>query len=265
MEQAVEQIVTVMRVRYDERLYVPDLAAEAFFSPFHFSRIFRRETGVAPGQYLTAIRLFEAKRLLLTTSLSVADIACRVGYQGVGTFTTRFTKLVSVPPSHYRRLPPGGMLSISEEVGGLPDPDLIAARRPYQQRRNGGAAIIVASVEHGAISKISRLFVGVFDQGIPQGPPIAWKVVPGEESGHVRLDGVPAGLKLVIAVAEEHSAAGDDRARARSSIFVCVCRVQANLGTIARAELRPRRPKRTDPPIMIPLGIDLPALQTVAT
>src|SRR5215813_733454 len=85
MEEAVERAVAVMRSRYPERLSVADLAAEAFFSPFYFSRIFRRELGVSPVQYLTAVRLFEAKRLLQGTSLNVADIACRVGYFGIGT------------------------------------------------------------------------------------------------------------------------------------------------------------------------------------
>ncbi|MDT5037076.1 MAG: AraC family transcriptional regulator [Micromonosporaceae bacterium] len=263
MEQAVERIVTVMRDRYGDRLYIPDLAAEAFFSPFHFSRIFRRETGVSPGQYLTAVRLFEAKRLLLTTSVSVADIACRVGYRGIGTFTTRFTTLVGVPPGHYRRLAPAGILSMSEEICRLPDPDLLSARHRSSRQLGGSDATIVTSVHSAAVGRIGRLFVGVFDNGVPQGPPVAWTVVPGEESALVRLGGVPAGPKVVIAVAEGRSTATGDQTRAES--LISVSRLQASAGSVTSAELQLRRPRRTDPPIMIPLCNDVPVLQRIAT
>jgi len=54
-----------------------------FVSPFHFSRIFAKTVGLTPGRYLTALRLFEAKRLLLSTSLTVSDVVCSVGYSSV--------------------------------------------------------------------------------------------------------------------------------------------------------------------------------------
>ena len=60
--------------------------------------------------------MLEAKRLLLSTSLSVADIACRVGYPGIGTFTTRFTRMVGVSPGRYRLLPRDRMLCLTQET-----------------------------------------------------------------------------------------------------------------------------------------------------
>src|SRR5262249_31916889 len=146
--------------------------------PFYFSRIFRRELGVSPVQYLTAVRLFEAKRLLHATSLNVADIACRVGYVGIGTFTTRFTTLVGVSPGHYRRLPGSRMWAFAEG----------ARRPPTGEGARAGAAPPAPGVRGGRIvgsalpvagSTVRRLFVGVFDAAIPQGPPAAWRLVTG--------------------------------------------------------------------------------------
>ena len=205
MEVAVERAVTVIRTRYQERLSVADLAAEAFFSPFYFSRLFRRELGVSPCQYLTAVRLFEAKRLLQATSLNVADIACRVGYVGIGTFTTRFTALVGVSPGHYRRLPASRMLLIADGVQQFPTWDAVPAEAPHPPRAPGRGGTIVGSTQPDPAIAVSRLFVGVFDDAIPQGPPVAWALVPGQDSGNWRLDDLPVGQWVVIALVEGNS------------------------------------------------------------
>ena len=272
MEEAVERAVAAMRSRYDERLSVADLAAEAFFSPFHFSRIFRRELGVSPVQYLTAVRLFEAKRLLQATSLNVADIACRVGYVGIGTFTTRFTTLVGVPPGHYRRLPASRMLAIADGIRQLPTWNEAPAAAAHPPRTVRGGRI-VGSTLPVAGSAVRRLFVGVFDDAIPQGPPVAWRLVTGDDIGRWRLDDIPAGRWVVIAVADGGAATGEslggngvaaaaDRnrpfcwlaAQAPATFSVGISgQLHVMSGTITRVALRLRQPQRTDPPILIPL------------
>jgi AraC-like DNA-binding protein len=239
MEQAVERVVAVMRNRYHERLYVPELAAEEYFSSFHFTRIFRRDTGVSPSQYLTAVRLFEAKRLLLSTSFSVADIACRVGYSAIGTFTTRFTRLVGLSPGQYRQLPRDQMLCLTEDVRRLPA--LLPDRLP--EPRTGRRATIVVSVHFGQIRTADRLLVGVFDDPIPQGPPLAWAVPSGQDGQSVRFDGLPEGRWVVIAVAESDS----------SIVFDMGAPVEASAGTVTTTDLELHRPRRTDPPILVPL------------
>src|SRR5262249_38422832 len=196
MEKAVERAVAMMRSRYHERLSVADLAAEAFFSPFHFSRIFRRELGVSPVQYLTAVRLFEAKRLLQATSLNVADIACRVGYVGIGTFTTRFTSMVGVSPGHYRRLPPGRMLAIADGIRQLPSWDTVPAAA--HQPRPGRTGTITGSARTEGGGSLRRLFVGAFDGAIPQGPPVAWTLAAGDGVRQWLAWGVPRGRGGVL-------------------------------------------------------------------
>jgi AraC-like DNA-binding protein len=273
MEEAVERAVAVMRSRYHERLSVADLAAEAFFSPFHFSRIFRRALGVSPVQYLTAVRLFEAKRLLHATSLNVADIACRVGYVGIGTFTTRFTTLVGVSPGHYRRLPPGRILAIADGVRQLPSWDAVPAAA--QQPRTGRGGTIIGSARTECGGNLRRLFVGAFDGAIPQGPPVAWTLSAGDGARQWRLDGVPPGRWVLIVVGEgagegvEEGAgneAVDDPARPGPALSFGISRpVHLLAGSDTWTTVRVRQPHPTDPPILIPLCNRLARPQRLAS
>ena len=89
--------------RYFERLGVHDLARAAGLSRAHFSREFRRTFGESPHAYLLTRRLERAAALLRTTDRTVADICFSVGLQGVGSFTTSFTRTYGVSPTAYRK------------------------------------------------------------------------------------------------------------------------------------------------------------------
>jgi AraC-like DNA-binding protein len=88
--------------RYFERLGVDDLARAAGLSRAHFSREFRRAFGESPHVYLLTRRLERAAALLRTTDRSVADVCLSVGLQGVGSFTTSFTRTYGASPTAYR-------------------------------------------------------------------------------------------------------------------------------------------------------------------
>lgn len=102
--RSVELAITTMRNRFGEPLTVDDLAHAAFMSRCHFIRAFAKITGVSPGRFLAAIRIQEAKRLLLRTDRSVTDISLQVGYNSLGTFTRIFSNCVGLPPIHFRQL-----------------------------------------------------------------------------------------------------------------------------------------------------------------
>jgi AraC-like DNA-binding protein len=88
--------------RYFEPLDVDDLAAAAGLSRAHFSREFSRTFGESPHAYLMTRRLERAAALLRTTDRSVVDICLSVGLQGVGSFTTSFTRTYGLSPTAYR-------------------------------------------------------------------------------------------------------------------------------------------------------------------
>jgi len=83
---------------------VPDLASAAGYSPFHFSRMFAASVGIPPGQYLTALRMDAAKRLLLNNEHAVIDIATAVGFGSLSSFSRRFRACVGIAPGQLRKL-----------------------------------------------------------------------------------------------------------------------------------------------------------------
>src|SRR4051794_7008443 len=88
---------------YAQPLDVEALARTACMSSGHFSRSFRSAFGESPYSYLMTRRIERAMTLLRRGDLSVTEVCYEVGCQSVGTFSTRFTELVGMPPSVYRR------------------------------------------------------------------------------------------------------------------------------------------------------------------
>src|SRR6266487_2532352 len=101
--QAVERAIQTMHTHLHEPLTLEELAAVACLSPSHFTRVFCRLIGIPPVEFLSALRFQMARRLLLTTSLSVTEICFEVGYTSMGSFTSRFTHLVGLSPRLLRQ------------------------------------------------------------------------------------------------------------------------------------------------------------------
>jgi AraC-like DNA-binding protein len=90
-------------LRFAEPLDLADLAAAAGFSRFHFARSFKDAFGETPGAYLSRRRVERAKDLLRSANLTVTEICMVVGFSSLGSFSSRFTELVGMSPSEYRR------------------------------------------------------------------------------------------------------------------------------------------------------------------
>jgi AraC family transcriptional regulator len=85
------------------QLTLDDLAAVVHLSPFHFARCFKATMGLAPHQYVIARRIELAKRLLLTTTLNVAEIAWSIGYENISHFRRVFALHTGLTPGAMRR------------------------------------------------------------------------------------------------------------------------------------------------------------------
>jgi AraC-like DNA-binding protein len=107
--QRLRDLARLRRVRdridreYAQPLDVEALARDAHLSAGHLSREFRRAYGESPYSYLMTRRIERAMALLRQGELSVTEVCFAVGCSSLGTFSTRFTELVGVPPSTYRR------------------------------------------------------------------------------------------------------------------------------------------------------------------
>jgi AraC-like DNA-binding protein len=117
-DQRLSDLVWLRRVRdridreYAQPLDVEALARGAHMSAGHLSRQFKRAFGESPYSYLMTRRIERAMALLRRGDLSVTEVCFAVGCQSLGTFSTRFTELVGVPPSVYRRQETGAMAGI---------------------------------------------------------------------------------------------------------------------------------------------------------
>jgi AraC-like DNA-binding protein len=126
-------LVWLRRVRdridreYRQPLDVEALARGVNMSAGHLSRKFRSAYGESPYAYLMTRRIERAMALLRRGDLSVTEICFAVGCSSLGTFSTRFTELVGVPPSVYRR-------QAAHAAAGMPSCLAKQVTRPVRNR-----------------------------------------------------------------------------------------------------------------------------------
>ncbi|MFD5080034.1 helix-turn-helix domain-containing protein [Streptomyces sp. NPDC058371] len=176
MEHVVERAVQIMRERYAEPLSLDDIARAVLVSKFHLLRIFSQVTGVTPGRFLSAVRIGEAKRLLQNSDLGVATISSAVGYNSTGSFTSRFTESVGIPPTRYRQVSRGeGEYVVRSPAGG-----------------QGDMTRCLRGVARAGAEPVSSIYIGSFDSPILQGHPSSWTTT--ECLGPFVLQQVPHGI-----------------------------------------------------------------------
>ncbi|HEX6299560.1 MAG TPA: helix-turn-helix transcriptional regulator [Acidimicrobiia bacterium] len=112
---------------YAQPLDVEAIARSAHMSAGHFSREFRRAYGESPYSYLMTRRIERAMALLRRGDLSVTEVCFAVGCSSLGTFSTRFTELVGMPPSVYR-------LQEAGATAGIPPCVAKQVTRPIRNR-----------------------------------------------------------------------------------------------------------------------------------
>ncbi len=128
-----DELVRLRRVRdridreYAQPLDVEALARGAYMSAGHLSSEFRRAFGETPYGYLMTRRIERAMALLRRGDMSVTEVCLAVGCSSLGTFSTRFTELVGVPPSTYRR-------EAAQATAGLPPCVAKQVTRPVRNR-----------------------------------------------------------------------------------------------------------------------------------
>jgi AraC family transcriptional regulator len=241
VQAAVERAIRTMWDRYDERLSLNDLAREAMLSRFYFARVFRDITGTSPGRFLTAIRLYQAKRLLLQTTLRVTPISYMVGYNSPGTFTSRFTRSVGVSPTRYR------LMSTIEWPPAPPTgPADPAASSPSHP-----AGAVHGSINIPESDTLTRVYIAAFDSPIAQGLPSSVNILESTNCYH--LAAIPPGQWYIKAAAVAMGDV-DPRPWARRPLFVGESRpltVKAN--SSFKIDIDMHEPCPTDTPILLAL------------
>lgn len=243
---AIVRVIETMRSHLEEPLSLQKMAKVALLSPFHFNRTFRRMTGIPPVQFLYALRLEMAQKLLLSTHRQVLDVCYDVGYESPGTFTRRFTELVGVSPTQLRSLPvPQSPVGTADEDGD-------------QNRRNLAESGRVTGTVSASPDFSGSIFVGLFEQPIPQRRPVACAVLA--QPGIFRMDEAPDGDYYLFALGlADHPSEWlrqDSPLRAGGGL------ISIEKGCVAgNTDLTLRSPSPLDPPILA----SIPALLQQAT
>lgn len=240
---AAAQAIDYMRQHLAEPLQLADLARVAPFSPFYFHRLFRDVTTMTPARFLAALRMAEARRLLLHTNRTVTAISRCVGYTSTATFTTQFSRLVGTTPGYFRqvaRLLEGHCCHVLAErlhrtAAGVSRPRL---------------TLLVPESQPGDL-----VLVGLRGKERGTDVPTAWTVATG--SSAVPVVARPSAYHAQIVLARAHStllSALVDEEPAGYLVGTAEVELTQRGATIGRVLVRPPRP--TDPPALAigPIG-----------
>lgn len=96
---------------YQKRITLEDVAGIVFLNPAYFSVLFKKETGMNFLDYITDVRMKNARRLLSTQKLNISEVADMVGYKDPKYFSKQFYKTYGIRPQDYKKLHAKGMIS----------------------------------------------------------------------------------------------------------------------------------------------------------
>lgn len=252
--RAVERVIARLRAEPSARPTLGELAALGHMSPYHFDRVFRRVTGLPPMHFLSALRMDAAKRLLLSTDLSVTEICWEVGFRSLGSFSERFSQAVGLPPSRFRALQETRTREVRERLDAMrvrcaedaDDAGNTTSHRALRGRIDGAPAG-------------DPVIVGLFAAGAPSGMPLACGVLTAP--GRFRLPAPSGGGPVRVFAATLPWSSGRRR-------LLTDARLQASVAHDGGAETETHRIDLTlhpPSPLEPPLLLSIPALLRAQT
>ncbi|MCT1902593.1 helix-turn-helix domain-containing protein [Oceanobacillus sojae] len=244
-DKAVQDAILFIQQNLDKNLSLSTLAKEAAYSPYHFSRMFKRQVGTSPMYFISSLRLQLAKKLLLDTAFPIRDIGLEVGQQSLGTFTTRFTNSIGMSPASFR-----ATRQHSEEY-----------MTHLKQKRSENTIVNASSFQQlsGSIQTEEAfngiIFAGLFPKPIPEGLPVRGTLLMHSDSFHIT--NIPVGTYFLMATAVSWEMDSKtiliprETLRARHPYPICI----DGKRSLPETHLIMRKPEITDPPILISLPL----------
>lgn len=100
--EQISKAILFAQKHFDQPIGLDDMVDASGLSKYHFTRLFHQTTSTTPLKYLTKIRIDQAIELLRRSTLSIDEIAYKVGYSNGNYFSKVFNKKVGMPPSQFR-------------------------------------------------------------------------------------------------------------------------------------------------------------------
>lgn len=99
----VKELIKWIQNNLEQPLSINIVASKSGYSPWHLQRLFKEQTGDSLAKYIRKERLQNAASDLVSTSRSIADIACQYQFDSHQSFSRAFKKMFSVTPTSYRK------------------------------------------------------------------------------------------------------------------------------------------------------------------
>ncbi|KYG29463.1 helix-turn-helix domain-containing protein [Alkalihalobacillus trypoxylicola] len=240
-----EAIIFIQENLYNS-IELEALAKHISYSPYHFSRLFKKETGMSPLYYVSSLRLQKAKELLLTTEFTIRDIGMEIGQQSLGTFTSRFSEKVGMTPGAFRRMghSDNHHLQLLKRLSNWNEP--IQAHFGYSQL----TGTICSEKPFDGVT-----LIGLFKKPIPEGMPEFGTLISG--TGDFVINNVkPGTYHLLVTALNWHAVISQVflpfntlRTRIKEPIIV------KENHHLPHYHLTLRPPSLDDPPILISLPL----------
>lgn len=100
-QQQLKRVIDYIYSHLDENISLVELASVMQLSEYHFARLFKQTTGIAPHQYHLQCRVEQTKKLLLQKDSTIAEIAQMVGFASQGHLNYHFKRQVGMTPKQF--------------------------------------------------------------------------------------------------------------------------------------------------------------------
>jgi AraC-like DNA-binding protein len=241
--QAVLRSIEYMKKNLDDEVTTEDLASEAGYSPYHFTRIFKEVTGVSPRHYLSALRIEAGKNLLIqSSSKSIVGTMLEIGFQSFGSFSSKFKQFVGLSPKKFQAT----AATLHEFMNEYDNAAHIEKSQDVKLQS------IKCYIDFPA-DFIGWIFVGLFPRPIPDQKPIMGTAFSHSHKGCQFTD-LPKGTYFVLAAAVPKSMNPADYFLLNKNLRgIAKKPVEVNLQTAEEVYIKLRKPMPYDPPILINL------------
>lgn len=198
MEPLIVEIITYMKENVNKGLRIAEVAQTFNYSKHHFSREFKRLTGVSASDYLVALKIEKTLSHLLTTNESVLKSHLSVNYLSMGTFSSTFKKRTGAAPKSYQK----NMLRYFAKVKNY---EKEAQQLAYHQEQTGNYPENTCQIKLKSQLEMDYgiIFVGLFKKPIPDHLPVAGIALTG--LGTCTFERIPPGDYYILACAVEKS------------------------------------------------------------